>query len=701
MPIHREGSGWQWGSHGHVYSSRKGAERQAAAAHAHGYTGDMDRQEFDTLKGLLAKFFGEEEGEQEHAEDAVTNAAGCALVTPDGEMLFLKRGDAGDHPGEWCLPGGGAEDDEEPHDTARRELEEETGFKGGRLHPVDRRDSDGVNYMTFLHPVEAKFDPRLNDEHVDFKWARPEDAPQPLHPGVKATLADDASQTALSARIKREVNRGHDPKQAAAIAYKELGEDEKFAFDRASARRYDEDGRMHVDPTNISKANVCGYLGREIPGYDKLGLDPEKMYQLYRDPEELEKAASTFNNLPVLNKHIPVTADSYPSDLVIGSTGTDSQFKHPYLKNSIVLWPSDAIKDVENGTKKELSSAYRYDADMTPGVTPEGEKFDGRMRNIRGNHVAVVENGRAGSDVVVGDNSLPTLMEIMNMQTQPVLSRKATYAAGALAVFLRPKLATDAKLDFLPGLLSSVSAKNFADKKPTLIAGITDALKGKLAKDMALDALPGMVDEIEKAQVPEGHDLDPNSGLPMSAEEMHKKTMDAEEDDESTRFLKSKLSAEDWAAYDNLRHRGHDAEPETEEERRRRETAAHDAEEKEKDMVTKPAMDAALKATREAAIKETKAELNAIREAEKFVHPWVGSIAIACDSAIDVYKTALKAMAVDGADEVNDVVALKAMIKVQPLPGSKKASSDELAQDSGVVSDYHKMFPGAARIVTA
>lgn len=39
MPIHRVKGGWKWGEHGHVYSSRKGAERQAAAAHAHGYTG--------------------------------------------------------------------------------------------------------------------------------------------------------------------------------------------------------------------------------------------------------------------------------------------------------------------------------------------------------------------------------------------------------------------------------------------------------------------------------------------------------------------------------------------------------------------------------------------------------------------------------------------------------------------------------------
>ena len=40
MPIHRASVGWQWGNHGHVYPTRQGAEKQAAAAHANGWKGD-------------------------------------------------------------------------------------------------------------------------------------------------------------------------------------------------------------------------------------------------------------------------------------------------------------------------------------------------------------------------------------------------------------------------------------------------------------------------------------------------------------------------------------------------------------------------------------------------------------------------------------------------------------------------------------
>ena len=55
-------------------------------------------------------------------------------------------------------------------------------------------------------------------------------------------------------------------------------------------RRYDADGRLHILRTPISKATVNPYYGREIPDADKLGLEPERVYYLLRDPGELAKA---------------------------------------------------------------------------------------------------------------------------------------------------------------------------------------------------------------------------------------------------------------------------------------------------------------------------------------------------------------------------------------------------------------------------
>jgi hypothetical protein len=176
-----------------------------------------------------------------------------------------------------------------------------------------------------------------------------------------------------------------------------------FAQDYASVRTFDRDGRLRVAVTNISKANVCPYIGREIPGWDALGLDPDRTYRLYRDPEELEKAAETFNNIPVLAQHVRVSADDHRPEEVVGATGSDARFDAPYLTNSMIVWAAAAIKAIENSSQREISAAYRYEPDMTSGRTPDGEAYDGVMRNLNGNHVALVTEGRAGPDVIVAD----------------------------------------------------------------------------------------------------------------------------------------------------------------------------------------------------------------------------------------------------------------------------------------------------------
>lgn len=208
-----------------------------------------------------------------------------------------------------------------------------------------------------------------------------------------------------------------------------------IAQDR-TARSYDKDGRLHVAVSNISKAAVNPYYGSEIPNFEQLGLDAKKVYYLLRDPEELEKAAPTFRNLPLLSKHIPVSAKDPQKDIVVGSTGSDVSFSDGYLKCSLSVWSDEAIAGIESGEQMELSSAYHYTPDMTAGEY-QGSRYDGVMRDIVGNHVALVDVGRAGRDVVVSD-------------ADPFHERKAMKlkegAQERIKAVLQPLLAQDAEL---------------------------------------------------------------------------------------------------------------------------------------------------------------------------------------------------------------------------------------------------------------
>ena len=297
---------------------------------------------------------------------------------------------------------------------------------------------------------------------------------------------------------------------------------DRFAFDRASVRTVDVDGRLHVEISNISKCAVNPYLGREIPGCAALGLDPMRTYMLLRDADELQRAAPTFNNIPLLSRHVPVTADRPQKELVVGSTGTDAVFDAPYLKNSLVVWDSVAIAGIESKAQTELSSAYRYEADMTPG-TFEGVAYDGVMRNIRGNHVALVEIGRAGPDVVVGDSQI-TQAKGTDM---PMSKEELAIAKGKVIA-----LAMDTKLT-ATGQTKVKAALDLATDAESDPAKLEAALKLALA----LDEDDKVKDEPDPKSA-EDEDDDQRDG---ESDEDYKKRMDAK---------KAKEDGDDKAAMD-------------------------------------------------------------------------------------------------------------------------------------------------------
>jgi 8-oxo-dGTP pyrophosphatase MutT (NUDIX family) len=176
-----------------------------------------------------------------------------------------------------------------------------------------------------------------------------------------------------------------------------------FAYDRESARQYDADGHLHVRDVNIAKASVNEYLGEEIPDWEKLGLDPKRKYRLWRHPDELKKAVPTANGKPILDDHAPINADTHDRKMVVGSVGTDARWEPPFVKSTLSFWPAKASREIESNRRRALSPAYRYRPDMTPGRTPDGEPYDGVMRDISFSHLAQIPEGRQGPDIVVTD----------------------------------------------------------------------------------------------------------------------------------------------------------------------------------------------------------------------------------------------------------------------------------------------------------
>jgi hypothetical protein len=177
-----------------------------------------------------------------------------------------------------------------------------------------------------------------------------------------------------------------------------------LALDR-SARTFDVDGHLKVRCL-LSRACVNDYRGDEVPDAERLGLDPSRIYRVWRDPAALEAATPGLEGKPVLLRHQPIDAENHPHEIVVGTIGNPT-FENGSVFGDLIVWDADSIRLIESGEQRELSLGYRYRAIPESGTTPEGEAYDLRMADIAMNHCALVTRARVlGAMVADSANEL-------------------------------------------------------------------------------------------------------------------------------------------------------------------------------------------------------------------------------------------------------------------------------------------------------
>lgn len=149
----------------------------------------------------------------------------------------------------------------------------------------------------------------------------------------------------------------------------------------------------------LSAEGVYLYSGKMI---GLPNLDPDKLYPVYRPAEELEKAADSFNNVPFIIGHEMIGEGATPYDQRPASgVLTNVKYKAGKLYGDLKIW-SEKMKDKILSGVKELSLGYKSIYERSRGVF-NGQTYDFVQRNLRGNHLALVKNGRMGSEMRVYD----------------------------------------------------------------------------------------------------------------------------------------------------------------------------------------------------------------------------------------------------------------------------------------------------------
>ena len=168
-------------------------------------------------------------------------------------------------------------------------------------------------------------------------------------------------------------------------------------------------------------------------------------------PESL----ASFAGKAITMEHPPVLLDSENTkNHSVGFTGTEVVYDDGFVRAVMTITDQEVIDKVMRGDVREVSAGYRVSYDPTPGVTENGEHYDGIQKEISGNHVAIVRRGRAGPQVKLHldrqDGVDPSLFPITETQimTAKVVFDGAEFEVSESVALAITKEREDAKMSY-------------------------------------------------------------------------------------------------------------------------------------------------------------------------------------------------------------------------------------------------------------
>lgn len=211
----------------------------------------------------------------------------------------------------------------------------------------------------------------------------------------------------------------------------------------------------------IGRIGTMEYYGEEIGIEEKRG----QKVKVYRTPEELfsRSTIASFEGKPVTNDHpsenITLDTITYLTKGHIQNVRVEGDF----LIADLFITDSSTILDIENG-KREVSSGY----DCLWVLQDNGQI---EQKNIVGNHVAIVDKGRAGKRVAIKDAE-------PNLKSKNERSNKNMSILGKMF----KSFAKDAEPDEIEKALDEMAGAGESpaqqNKEDNALAEIMKALKG-------------------------------------------------------------------------------------------------------------------------------------------------------------------------------------------------------------------------------
>lgn len=183
---------------------------------------------------------------------------------------------------------------------------------------------------------------------------------------------------------------------------------------KSSAREKDANGYLIIKNNPIAKAGVFDYLESEV----KKDGSQDKVVKVLRSFEDLEAKKDKFAKKPIVFGHQWVGEQT---DLVAGAIVGEVTANYPYLYADLIIYSQQLIKAIEDNAIVELSPAYDLNL-INQGGIYNGESYELQQDLLNVNHLAVVREGRSGSDLRVLDSKNKGVkdMEFLELLTKAI-----------------------------------------------------------------------------------------------------------------------------------------------------------------------------------------------------------------------------------------------------------------------------------------
>lgn len=227
----------------------------------------------------------------------------------------------------------------------------------------------------------------------------------------------------------------------------------------------------------------------------------------YRPATEVASPESlaSFAGKAITSEHPPVLLDAENTkDYQVGFSGTEVVYDDGFVKAVMTITDKEAIERIMRGDAREVSAGYRVNYDPTPGVTENGEHYDGVQKEIIGNHIAVVRRGRAGPQVKLHldrqDAADPSLLSNNGdrLMTAKVVFDGAEFEVTESVALAITKEREDAKMSYEDMKKKYDELQAAADSMKSEMDAMEKKMQGKCdAAEGRADALAEHVEELK------------------------------------------------------------------------------------------------------------------------------------------------------------------------------------------------------------